>query len=205
MEEHISIAFDRVAPVLRIVAKLLLRSNDDVEDAIQGAALRVLRDSRNGPPIRSLPALLTTAVRSEAQMILRAQRRRLARVSLGVETDLQVDSDETWPMFGVGADLVEAISAQLPDGARSWLADVLAGASDADIARRDRVTEAAVRQRRSRLVTLVDRMLSEQEIVELLGHRSQRAATSRRRAPELGSGSRTPNPEPRVRNCEGAS
>lgn len=176
--DEMALAWAAVAPAMRLVAQVILRSAEDVEDALQGATLRILRDAEKRRPMRSLAALLVAAARREAQTIVRAGLRRKRRVTLMAEAFWEAQVTSVLAMSIEGEQVVAAIAHALDPPARAWLRDVLSGAADAEVAWRDRVSEAAVRKRRSRLQGMVLRILAQREILELLGHNERRAATS---------------------------
>ena len=137
-------------------AGMILSDKQDREDAIQEAALRAWRVFEEGSEIKSFAGLLHKKLR-ESAIDMRRQKQRRARNEIHV-ADIQEEVGQPpggSPSRAIDEFDVVAFRWHLHSPYQQWYDDWLSRLSDGELATRDGVTEAAIRQRWSRLERLL--------------------------------------------------
>ncbi|MCU0862659.1 MAG: hypothetical protein MUC36_02605 [Planctomycetes bacterium] len=163
-------AWESLRSHLIAVARRGSLSREDAEDALQEALFAILRMQRRGMAVLRPGALLRSAVRRAALAIARAAGRR-RRAVVGSASGQAPPTGEVRTELSGNEEFVMLVVQGLPKAAAQSLADHAASASDDLLAVRDEVASCAIRQRRSRLVRLVVRLLDEKDFLDLLSQK----------------------------------
>lgn len=144
-DEELAHALD----ALRIAKRRRFRDPADLEDILQDVAMRFVRAVARGVIVRSPLAFLREAWPTEFARWLRSRMRSTGRASRGLDElpEFVVDDSLESPTES----RIRAAGYRLPEPLRSWFDDLLSGRSDAALAARDGVSEAAIRRRWRRL------------------------------------------------------
>jgi DNA-directed RNA polymerase specialized sigma24 family protein len=182
---------------LRAVLQLHFRDPADLDEVVQSACVRLVQAIRKAGTVDSPAGFLHSVWREERAMLLRERARRQR---LGEAGDLPVEELALAAAAdGFTEEEIRSIGAALPGSLGAWLLDHVSGRSDEDLAARDGVTTAAIRQRWRQLrgYFLAEGVLP--KILDfLLTNRGSRASIGLR-PPEIGSPP-TPNPQPPTPN-----
>jgi DNA-directed RNA polymerase specialized sigma24 family protein len=156
---------------LRAVLQLHFRDPADLDEVVQSACVRLVQAIHKAGTVDSPAAFLHSVWREERAMLLR-ERARWQR--LGEAGDLPVEELALAAAAdGFTEEEVRSIGAALPGSLGAWLLDHVSGRSDEDLAAKDRVTTAAIRQRWRQLrgyflaEGVLPKILDEQGLVEL--------------------------------------
>lgn len=130
---------------LRMVLRPLIRNPADLEDVLQNKCVRLVQASRTDGGVRCPQAFLRSVWREELAMVCRERARRQESGEAG-----EPQPDElacSAKSEGWSEEQIVMVGAALPGVLRAWFADRVSGRSDAELAARDDVTEAAIRRR----------------------------------------------------------
>lgn len=186
-------------------AAFLLRHEHDREDAVSRVWLRCCKLRPTGS-LTALKGLLQRMLTQEATHVARQRARRVRTEISGADpAAIGLDQPAEAGRLSTIEPLVSRARALLAGAQRGWLDDLLTGVADQDLAKRDGVSVAAIRQRRCCLL----RWLRSADVLEKIFDVSlTKGAEEHLRAcgsgPE-GSGGQvtqppTPNPQPPTPN-----
>jgi hypothetical protein len=150
--------------------------------------------------VKSPLAFLRAVWHEELAMVLRERARRQ---QLGGASEPQLD-ELAWSAKAEGwlEEQIRVVGDALPGALGSWFADHLSGLSDAELAARDGVTQAAIRRRRTILRGHFEKVGVMEKILDfVITNGGSRA--SMHREPLGSGGSQPPNPPtPQPPPCE---
>ena len=181
---------------LRVAKRRWFRDPADLEDVVQNVCLRLARAGSNGVVVESPGEFFWKVWPTELALWLRARALR-HRYSGGSAQDPEVlasAEDSASPT----EDQIRAAGARLQEPIRSWFADFLSGSSDAEIAARDGVSEAAIRRRWMRLRLRFAKTKSVEEFLDFPLTKPPSRASMQTEAPDSGSPPQAPSPKPQA-------
>jgi len=176
---------------LRAILQSNFRDPVDLDEVVQNACVRLVLASCKAGTVESPAAFLHSVWREERALLLRERARRQR---LGEAGDLPVEELALAAAEdGFTEEQILSIGASLPGSLGAWFLDHVAGRSDEDLAARDGVTTAAIRQRWRQLreYFLAEGVLP--KILDFLLTNGGSRASIELRPPEIGSPP-TPNP-----------